>query len=137
MGPGLRHIVGLATVTALNAAAGEDEFELPFDADLKNTSLGTFMSMADNISDAERSIKKLFSDDDIMMSDVFAALVDISEATGPFGGIYSGVGRASSNAAQGIALAVEESGDGSFINSMRRALMLLGYTAYSTRPTEE
>ena len=76
-------------------------------------------------------------DDGIQLEDFLHITTQLAEATGPVGGIYSGLGRTISGAAEGVALMSEENGNGTTINSIRRLLMVLGYSEYATRPTEE
>jgi len=114
----------------------DEEAKLPFSAKWSSAATGLFDTMFKNIADVERILSKEY-EDGFMLSDFLNVTTQLSEATAPIGGIYSGLARAVSNGAQGVALMSEENGNGTTVNSVRRALMMLGYSEYATRPKEE
>lgn len=131
----LRVLVARATYNVYKNTIDE-EVKLPYSARWSSAASGLFESMFKNIADVERALSKEY-EDGISLSDFLHITTQLAEATGPIGGLYSGLGRAISGGAEGIALMAEESGDGTTVNSVRRLLMLLGYSEYATRPTEE
>ncbi|MCK4578552.1 MAG: hypothetical protein KAU50_07160 [Candidatus Marinimicrobia bacterium] len=131
----LRVLVARATYNVYKNTVDED-VKLPYSARWDAAATGLFSSMTKNLADVERALTKEY-DDGMSLADFLNITTQLSEATGPIGGMYSGLSRTISGAAQGIALMSEENGDGTTVNSTRRLLMSLGYSEYATRPTEE
>ncbi len=114
----------------------DEDATMPYGGKWENVGTGLFGSMIKNIQEVERALTKEY-EDGISLADFLEITTQLAEASAPIGGMYSGLARTVSAGAEGIALMSEENMEGTTVNSVRRLLMSLGYSAYATRPTEE